>query len=586
MEEDEKGLGDYLAILRRRKKQLIIPALIVFLLSVVLAFALPATYRSEATILIEQQSIPQDLVRSTVTSYAGERISMISQRVMTSVNLKRIIEQYGLYIEERKNTSLTILVEEMREDISLEMISADVIDPRSGRPTTATIAFKLAFSHKSARTSQKVTNELVSLYLNENLKRRTQTAVETSGFLATEVVKLQEQVITYEAKLADFKESNIKNLPELQQLNVQLMQRVEQNIQDAERQIRTLDERKIYLQSELVQMSPTSDLFTADGKRVLGDQDRLTSLRSEYASLSARYSETHPNLVKLKKEITALKKTVGVEDSVGELKLQLKMLKAERTTLRERYSAEHPDVKKVQRTIDSTLKELEQASKERRVIKVANKTIKPDNPAYIQLQAQLNAANGEISALREAKVGYQEKLNDIEERLLQSPQVERQYRDLTRGYENALAKFQEVKAKQLEAELAEALEREKKGERFSLIEPPQTPEKPASPNRLAIVFLGFVLSMAGGIGTVSVAEGLSNVIRDPRSLIRITGAAPLVTIPYIEIAADRKKARAVKRNMILVILILGASTVAAFHFLYMPLDVAWFVALRRFGIEL
>ncbi|MET0054010.1 MAG: lipopolysaccharide biosynthesis protein, partial [Candidatus Thiodiazotropha sp. 6PLUC10] len=161
MEEEELlGIGDYLAILKRRRMQLIAPAAIILLLSIVLAVGLPSVYRAEATILIEQQEIPTELVRSTVTSYAGERIHVISQRVMTTENLVKIIDDYGLYKEERDSTSVTLLAKELNEDIELEMVSADVVDPRSGRPTTATIAFKLAFSNKDPRVAQKVTNEL------------------------------------------------------------------------------------------------------------------------------------------------------------------------------------------------------------------------------------------------------------------------------------------------------------------------------------------------------------------------------------------------------------------------------------------
>ncbi len=194
MEEEELlGIGDYIAILKRRKMQLILPAAIIMLLSIGLALGLPSIYRSEATILIEQQEIPSELVRSTVTSYAGERIQVISQRVMTTENLGKIIDSYGLYKDERDDTSITLLAEALREDIELEMISADVVDPRSGRPTTATIAFKLSFSNKQPRVAQKVTNELVSLYLDENLRQRTQSALETSTFLSAEGEKLNQR---------------------------------------------------------------------------------------------------------------------------------------------------------------------------------------------------------------------------------------------------------------------------------------------------------------------------------------------------------------------------------------------------------
>ncbi|MEW8428449.1 MAG: lipopolysaccharide biosynthesis protein, partial [gamma proteobacterium symbiont of Ctena orbiculata] len=283
MEEEELlGIGDYLAILKRRKMQLIVPAAIILLLSIGLALGLPSIYRSEATILIEQQEIPSELVRSTVTSYAGERIQVISQRVMTTENLGSIIENYGLFKEERDDTSLSLLAEKLRENIKLEMISADVVDPRSGRPTTATIAFTLAFSSKDSRIAQKVTNELVSLYLDENLRRRTQSALETSSFLGAEANKLKQEIADLETSLAKFKEKHVNNLPELQQLNMQLMERSERELTDTAQQIRSLEERKIYLQSELSQINPTSDLYNSRGDRVMGAEDRLMSLETEY----------------------------------------------------------------------------------------------------------------------------------------------------------------------------------------------------------------------------------------------------------------------------------------------------------------
>jgi polysaccharide biosynthesis transport protein len=585
MEDDVKGLGDYLEILERRKKQFIVPALLILLASVGLAFGLPSIYRSEATILIEQQEIPDDLVRSTVTSFAGERIQIISQRVMTTKNLSRIIEEYGLYKDERKSESMGVLVEEMREEIDLEMISADVVDPRSGRPTTATIAFKVAFSGEGARLVQKVTNDLVSLYLDENMKQRTAHAVETSSFLTEEADKLQGLINELEAKLATFKENNINTLPNLQQLNIQLMERAERDLKDKQQQIRTLEERKIYLQSELAQISPTSKLYGSDGSRVLSSEDRLQALQSEHVSLSARYSSRHPDLIKIQKEIAALKKETGAVGNVNELRRKLIEMKSEMAVLRDRYSAEHPDVKNLQRAIESN-EDLLRASKDKKQLKRYKTTsADADNPAYIQLQAQLKAANSELRSLSVAVLEIEEKLTDYEDRLLKSPQVEREYLDLTREYETTLAKYQDVKAKQFQAELAESLERESKGERFSLIEPPQLPEEPDKPNRIAILFLGFVFSLAGGFGTVAVGESMSEAVRSPRALMAITNTPPLIVIPYIEIAADRSRRRYQLVAFFLLSLTVAIGIVVMFHNFFMPLDVAWYVIQRRLGFD-
>src|ERR1700694_4999841 len=138
-------------------------------LAVAMALLLPPTYMAGATILIEQQEIPQELVRSAVTSFADQRVQVISQRVMTTQNLLVLIDRYTLYPEIHLSKPREVLLQAMRNDISMKMISADVIDPRSGRPTQATIAFSVNYKSHSPELAEKVAKDLTSLYLNEHL---------------------------------------------------------------------------------------------------------------------------------------------------------------------------------------------------------------------------------------------------------------------------------------------------------------------------------------------------------------------------------------------------------------------------------
>ena len=94
MEEDVKTFGDYVAILKRRALYFLLPFIVLVGGSVSVAMFLPPIYESKATILIESQQIPRDLVRSTVTSFADERIQVIKQRVMTSSTLVDIINKF------------------------------------------------------------------------------------------------------------------------------------------------------------------------------------------------------------------------------------------------------------------------------------------------------------------------------------------------------------------------------------------------------------------------------------------------------------------------------------------------------------
>ena len=580
MEPNTKTLGDYLSALRRRKGSLLGVVLLLLAATAGVAFGLSPVYRSTATILIEQQEIPTELVRSTITTFADQRIQVISQRVMTRANLLDIVKKYNLYPVDQKKEPSEVLIENMRKDIKMNMVSADVMDPRSGRPTAATIAFTVGYDNESPALAQKVANELVSLYLNENLKSREQTTNETSKFFNDETQKLSEQISTLERQLAEFKEVNAGQLPELMQLNLQLMDRTGQEITEVDRELRTAKERRIYLESQLAQLDPQSKLFSESGERVLGAADRLRILQAKYVAMAAAYGPDYPDLGRMRKEIEALKKETGEVDTRAELELRLVKVRTDLTLAREKYTHDHPDVKRLEREAA----QLEMASKAAPRSADTNSGPRPDNPAYIQLQAQLQAADAESNSLQQKHIQLAKKISEYERRITQSPQVERRFHELTRDQDNAWAKYKDLKAKQMEAQLSQSLETERKGERFTLIEPPELPEKPLKPNRGAILLVGIVFSFAAGMGTVAVSETADGTVRGARGVTALTEIPPLAAIPVIETIEDRRrrKRRRIGATVGLTACIMVAT--AAVHFMYMPLDVLWYVAQRKMGM--
>ncbi len=580
MEPNTKTLGDHLSALRRRKGSLLGVMLLLLAATVGVAFGLSPVYRSTATILIEQQEIPSELVRSTITTFADQRIQVISQRVMTRANLLDIVKKYNLYPEDQKREPSEVLIENMRKDIKMNMVSADVMDPRSGRPTAATIAFTVGYDNDSPALAQKVANELVSLYLNENLKSREQTTNETSKFFNDETLKLSEQISTLERQLAEFKERNAGQLPELMSLNMQLMDRTGQEITEVDRELRSLKERRIYLESQLAQLDPQSKLFSESGERILGAADRLRVLQAKYVAMAAAYGPDYPDLARMRKEIEALKKEAGEVDTRAELELRLVKVRTDLAVARDKYTEDHPDVKRLEREAA----QLETASKVAPGATDADSSPRPDNPAYIQLQAQLQAADAESNSLQKKQNELADKLAKYEQRITRSPQVERKFHELIRDQDNAWAKYKDLKAKQMEAQLSQSLETERKGERFTLIEPPELPEKPLKPNRMAILFLGVMFSFAGGVGTVAVSESMDNTVRGGRVLTALMKLPPLGTIPYIETAEDLRKRRRRRWLLGVTIVVSIVAAVMAVHLLYKPLDVLWYLVQRRMGI--
>lgn len=578
MEEQDKSIQDYLAILSRRKASILITGLVVFLIGLVAAMVWPPTYRSAATILIKEQEIPTELVRSTVTSFASQRIETIKQRVMTRPNLMEIINKYDLYVKERKRKTTEEVLEIMREDIALRMISADVMDPRTGRPGVATIAFTLSYDGSSPGATQKVAGELSSLFLAENLKTRKEKAAETYSFLSDETTKLELKITETERQLAEFKQMHADSLPAMAAMNMSMLSRAENDLVLLEAELRSREERKFYLQSQLAQINPLTNMRSATGQAILDPVSRLKSLESEYASLSARYSDQHPDIVKIKREIAGLKVQTGQSTSSQELAKKLTEKRSEHAALVEKYSQSHPDVLSLQAEIDSIEKSLDGAAQtpETQVM-----SMQPDNPAYITVQTQLQTVESEIKSLAQRKGKVEEKLSHLQEQISKSPQVEKEYQVLMREHQSAVSRYQDIKARQMEAEIGQQLEKESKGESFVLIDPAQFPERPVKPNRLAIIFLAFIFSIASGIGVAILKETFDNSIRGVNGVTKLLTAAPLAVVPVIYNTYDLRRKQRINRLVVGSVLGSILLVVLAVHFFWTPLDVLWFRGLRK-----
>lgn len=577
---EEKALSDYLATFRRHKTAFVAISAGLFTLSLLAALLLPPTYRSAATILIEEQEIPSDLVRSTITSYAAERLQMISQRVMTRSHLLAIVEKFDLYAKARLTRTTDEIVERMREDIAFQPISAEVIDPRSGRPTKATIAFSLSYDAPRPDTAQRVANEITSLYLEENLKTRTQKTAEASDFLTEEVEQIGAYVGELEQKLAQFKEAHMYALPEQKALNLQFLQQTEHELQALDVQLRTLQERAIYLDAELAQIAPDTPIISDTGQRILSKQDRLKHLETELVALTSRYSDKHPDVVKARRELEALLRELGPIDNSLDTVKTLAHLRGELAVLEDTHAPDHPDVIALTSKITAYEESLAAAAPETTARAVAAR--QPDNPAYLNLSAQKAGTLQELEALRKRRIELQTKLADYQDRLQRTPDTERQYLALMRDYDNAANRYRELRAKQMEAQIGEQLERKSKGERFSIIEPPLLPEKPIKPHRPAIAVLGLILGLAAAIGYIVLRTILDHTVRTPRNVAALAGVAPLAVIPYLvtdDLAVDQTRQRWLLAGLGLGALLLVLGLV---HWFWSPLDVLWFRSLRKF----
>ena len=581
MQTAPKDIKEFLEIARRRKGPVLGTALILLFMGTTVAFLLPAIYRSTATILIEEQEIPSDLVRSAITTYADQRIETIKQQVMSRATLWKIVEQYDLYKGMRKNSPTEDVLGRFVKDIQIDVINAKVVDKRTQNPTQATIAFTLSYDGESPEISQRVANELTTLFLAENLKSRERRAQETTAFLKEEATNLGKRIEELETKISAVKRKADGALPELTPLNMQLMNGVERELSDLDREIRSLEERKSYLEGELATIKPNTPIISATGERILDSSERLKALRAEYADQAAYLSNEHPDIIKMKQEIEALQRETGSQTTRDEVAKRLAGERGNLASLLDRYGKDHPDVARARRVIASLESELRRSAGR----KSSAFAVRPENPAYISIHAQLQSTTSSLDALKAQRLKLKKRADDYARRLEQTPQYEPQYVDLVRERDNSARKYEELRSKLMEAQVSEGLEIQRKGERFSLINPPELPEKPEKPNRMLIVFLSLILAGGGGIGCGALLENLDRSVRSAEYLARLTQTVPLAVIPYIPNKEDLRQLIERRRRVRAAGIGAAVLCLIATHFLWLPLDVIWFAALRRFGLD-
>jgi succinoglycan biosynthesis transport protein ExoP len=567
MPNEATDFGQYLAILKNRKKYFIIPAVTVFVVASLFAFLWPATYQSSSTILIEEQQIPQDFVRSTVTGFADQRIQSLTQQILSRVKLWEIVQQFKLYPQMQEKYTREEILEKMRENIRLETISAEAgagQQRRSGQPSV-TIAFSIAYRGDNPGMVQKVAGTLASLYLEQNLKTREAQAQSTTKFLEAELKELGERIKNLGDKITAFKETHEGLLPEQQVFNREQAARLELEIKQMENNVRNAEERKAYLQGQLATVSPDASYGGPGGERVMSPAERLKTLEITLVDLRSKFSDDYPDVQKVRREIAELKKMTGsTAGSAVARRKRLAQLKNELAEKQGKYSDQHPEVKKLKNEIA----QLEQAPKQ---AATSQPVTDAENPAYISLTTQAKAAEIDITAYRSQQAALESKLKMYRQRLEDAPRVEQEYMALMRDYQNAHSKHQEIMNKILEARIAEGMEEHQKGEKFTLIDPASFPEQPVSPNRLLIFLAGVFCSFAAGGGAAALAEHLDHSVHSSDELTHLTGFPVLGSIIRIQTREDILRARRKRR---LIWMVSGGSLIMGlvlFHLLYMDL---------------
>jgi polysaccharide biosynthesis transport protein len=506
-----------LSVVRRRALYVLIPLILGVAATVGIVMSLPAIYTSKATILVESQQIPADLVRSTITALASERLQVIEQRIMARDNVLEIARKYKLFAKQ-PNLSITDLVEKVKARIKIEQTNLGV---KGGRGSDRlTVAFAVSY-------------ELVTSILGEDVKARTGLASETSRFLEKEVSRLSLALADVETRLGEARLQNLEALPEKLQFNMNQLEKTQKSMVDIERQLLSIEENKRFLSFEQsVRVAASKGTIGAGGKDELSQ--RINALKSELLTLSVSYSESHPEMRIRRKALQALE--------------------AEKATIDKAIS---------QTVSDAPTPEAANLSIEEQVAAQKLKTL-DDRTAFLKAQLDtLTKTADELQVLIE-----------------KAPEIAASLISLEREQAGLQGNLDEMSEKLDKAKLAERLEQDQQAERFEVIEQPIRPQAPSSPDRPKLMALGSAVAAALGLGLAFVTEMFDGTIRTVSSFEGHSGLRPLVVLPYITNVKETQKRRVRTLVWCVAVLILLLLAAAAVHFFYTPLDLLYYRLLR------
>ncbi len=513
--------SDYLHAIARRRALLFGIAIPIAVLAVLLALTLPDIYTSSALVEIDEPSSAQSLAGTSAgSSYADQYVQNLKGIVLTDANLRKLQAEHNLEPAFEENEAAAL--KRIRRDINVQIVTTPILDPRTGREREIVDAFTLSYDNQVPEKAQKGAQWLVAAFLAEHRRQRQGRASSAAEFYAKEAERLRTHVASLEGKLAEFKRANYGQLPELTEVNMSMMDRVESQLQQIEVQQRSLRQERVFLTAQL-------ETARAQGPNA----GSVRQLEEQYARMQSSYDESHPDMVALRRQIDSLK--FGTSAGAGSsLRSQLNAKRATLAESRQRYGEEHPDIRRLMRDIETL--EARIAGGER-----ADVNLSDGSPVNMQLRTQINAIDSQLASLGAQSAGLRAKLAGIERNVTAAPQVEREYANATRDLAIAREKYEQLLNRQMDAEVSEAAIVGGRADEFRLIQSPMLPSLPSKPQRLAILLIGLVAALALGLTLTVAAEALDPKVRGARDVRDLLNVSPLVAIPTIRNSRSRRK---------------------------------------------
>jgi polysaccharide biosynthesis transport protein len=498
-EEQSEGLDlqRYLGIVRRRHLHFLIPLFVAWVAVWGASWVISPRYQSSTLILVAQPTMPKDYVTPNVNDDLQERLQSITQQILSRTRLLHIIDQYNLYSSAHAQRSDDDKVEMMRKDIEIELV-------RDARNQIT--AFNVYYTARTPEIAQQVTGELTNLFINENLEVRQQQSEDTTKFLETQLEAARTSLAQQEQKVREFQAQHVGEMPTQLQANLQILNGLQSQLQNEQDALNSAKQQHVYLQT----------------------------LADQYRSLQG-----------------TSKSPEGTGVGLPALDQELEKLKAQLTDLKSRYTDRHPDVRKLEQQIAETQQTRDKLAASMKAqgpapaddsdATAASSTADPAQASMLaQVQSQLRSNQLEITNREHSVAELKTKIEDYQGRLNQEPVREQQLADLTRGYDQSKANYDDLLKKKNESAMATSMEMLQQGERFTIVDPPSLPQKPAFPNRLKFCGMGLGIGLALGVLVAGAFEFRDDRVHGEKELKKLLPPTIIAEIPAIVSDSDRR----------------------------------------------
>jgi uncharacterized protein involved in exopolysaccharide biosynthesis len=494
-ENRELTMDDYLAMLRRRLKVILIPALLAPPAGFMVSYVFPPKFTSQSTVLVESQKVPDNYVMPVITSDFTQRVQTLEQQILSPSKLRPMVESLALV----KPGEESKLISDIQQNMSVEPVitsmsaaaaQAGVAGAKKKKPSATdepVPGFNVGYTDSNAVRAQKICAALTSLIVDENLRSRAEVAQSTTDFLGRQLKEAKDAIDDQDAKLANFKKQYMGQLPTDVDNNMRMLMSLNSQLDASTQTLGRAQQDKAYTESMLAQQIAAWKSSQSNTNPQTLEQ-QLNQLQAQLLQLQARYTEDHPDVIKTKADIAEVQKK---------------------------------------------LKEVNAAAAAASATDSSDKANSAEPPEIRQLRLQIHQYQGVIEQATVDQKRLQSQIGVYQSRTAMSPGVEEQYKLLTRDNDNAQALYKELLGKKSAAALGTSMENQQEGEQMHIAVAAGMPDSPTFPNRPIFAAGGLGVGLALGLLIAIWLEFSDKSIRTEKDAAAIMDLPLLISVPWL-----------------------------------------------------